>query len=138
MAATLDEIIANFEMLDDQDDRWRYLIELGRELEPLPDAARNDDNKVRGCASQVWVETRLDDGGHLRFRGDSDAHIVKGLVRLMLAIHDGRTPDEALAEDALALFTRLGLAQHLSPQRSNGVRSMLERIRADARAALVR
>jgi cysteine desulfuration protein SufE len=137
MATTLDDIIANFEILEDQDDRWRYLIELGRELEPLSDTARTEENKVRGCASQVWVETWLDEAGLMRFRGDSDAHIVKGLVRLMLAIHDGRAPQDALAQDPMGLFTRLGLAQHLSPQRSNGVRAMLERIRSDARAAAV-
>lgn len=139
MSATLDEIIANFDLLDEWDDRYRYLIELGKGLEPLPEDAHNDVNKVRGCASQVWLEGRLEGGPgpetQLHFRGDSDAHIVRGLVALALAIYSGRTASEILATDAFAIYEKLGLAAHLTPQRSNGVRSMIERIKSDARAA---
>ena len=105
-------------------------------MEPLPEAAHTDDNKVRGCASQVWLETRLEDG-RFYLRGDSDAHIVRGLVALLTALYSGRTASEVLSTDAHALFKELGLAEHLTPQRSNGVRSMVERIRSDARTALV-
>ena len=139
MAATLNEIIENFDLLDDWDDRYRYLIELGRELAPMPDAAHNEDNKVRGCASQVWLETHIDQTGGepvLHFLGDSDAHIVRGLVYLMMALYSGHTAREIIATDAQPLFAKLGLDAHLTPQRSNGVRSMIERIKADARAAL--
>ncbi len=139
MAATIDEIVDNFAFLDDWDDRYRYLIELGRTLDPLPEEAHNDANKVRGCASQVWLETsvrREGDGPVLDFRGDSDAHIVRGLVALVLALYSGKPAPEILATDAMDLFRTLGLSEHLTPQRSNGVRSMVERIRHDARAAL--
>jgi cysteine desulfuration protein SufE len=139
MAATIDEIVDNFTFLDDWDDRYRYLIELGRTLAPLPEEAHSDANKVRGCASQVWLETsvrREGDTPVLDFRGDSDAHIVRGLVALVLALYSGKPPPEILATDAMDLFRSLGLSEHLTPQRSNGVRSMVERIRHDARAAL--
>ncbi|WP_374307721.1 SufE family protein [Methylocella sp.] len=136
---TIDEITENFSYLDDWEDRYRYLIELGRTLKPLDAAAHTDANKVRGCASQVWLETKAgtDASGRtiLVFSGDSDAHIVRGLVALVLALYSERTPKEILATDAQALFSQLGLSQHLTPQRSNGVRSMVERIKSDARAA---
>ena len=141
MLPDLATITDNFEMLDEWDDRYRYLIELGKMLGHLPDAEKNEDNRVRGCASQVWVVTEIDrtstaqgDAAEPRliFRGDSDAHIVKGLVALILAIYSGHTAKEILATDALAVFSRLGLGEHLTPQRSNGVRSMIERIRRDA------
>ncbi len=139
--ASIDSIIEDFEILDDWEDRYRYLIELGRALEPLPESARVEANKVRGCASQVWLETRVgqDADGRpvLTFRGDSDAHIVRGLVSLALAFYSGRTAEDILAADAAGLFERLGLTAHLTPQRSNGVRSMVERIRGDARAAVL-
>ncbi len=139
MSASLDEIIANFELLDEWDDRYRYLIELGKTLAPLPDGAHDDANKVRGCASQVWIESQLSGGPgpatRLDFRGDSDAHIVRGLVALALAIYSGRTASEILATDAFEIYQKLGLAAHLTPQRSNGVRSMIERIKSDARRA---
>lgn len=140
MSERLDEIVANFEVLDEWDDRYRYLIELGRTLAPLPEEAHNDINKVRGCASQVWLETRAEaapgEAPRLYFRGDSDAHIVRGLVALAIAIHSGRTAQEIIATDAFAIYERLGLAAHLTPQRSNGVRAMMERIKKDARTAL--
>jgi cysteine desulfuration protein SufE len=139
---TLDTIRADFALLDEWEDRYRYLIELGRTLPPFPEHKRTDANKVRGCVSQVWLASavRRDsgrDGGApvLEFEGDSDAHIVRGLVAVLFALIQGRTPAEILAADAKALFADLGLAQHLTPQRSNGFFSMVERIRADARAA---
>jgi cysteine desulfuration protein SufE len=138
MLPTIDEIVANFELLDDWEERYRYVIELGRMMEPLPAEAHTDANKVKGCASQVWLETRLDRSNGkpaLHLLGDSDAHIVRGLVALMIALYNGKTPEEALSTDALALFKELGLAEHLTPQRSNGVRSMVERIRRDAQMA---
>jgi cysteine desulfuration protein SufE len=136
---SIDEIVENFELLDDWDERYRYVIELGRMMEPLPDEAHSDANKVQGCASQVWLETKIDDSAGkpvLRLRGDSDAHIVRGLVALLISLYSGKAASEALATDAIGLFKSLGLAEHLTPQRSNGVRSMVERIRKDARAAL--
>lgn len=135
----VDEIVENFSYLEDWDDRYRYLIELGRALEPLEELAHNDANKVRGCASQVWLETRAtaDASGApvLTFKGDSDAHIVRGLIALLIALYSGQTATSILATDAQDLFGNLGLSAHLTPQRSNGVRSMVERIKADARLA---
>lgn len=135
----LEEIVENFNFLDDWEDRYRYLIELGRTLEPLDEAAHNNRNKVLGCASQVWLVTQVDavQPGEpvLSFRGDSDAHIVRGLVALILAMYSGQPASKILATDAQALFEKLGLSAHLTPQRSNGVRSMVERIRKDARRA---
>jgi cysteine desulfuration protein SufE len=136
----IDEIIGNFELLEEWEDRYRYLIELGRTLEPLPQAAYTDENKVRGCASQVWLETTRgqDAAGAptLTFRGDSDAHIVRGLVALVLALYSGRRPQEIVETDAAPLFKQLGLAEHLTPQRANGLRSMVERIKKEAKDAL--
>ena len=136
---SIDEILENFELLDDWDERYRYVIELGRMMEPLPEEAHSEANKVRGCASQVWLETKLDRTGEdpvLRLRGDSDAHIVRGLVALLISLYSGKKASEALSTDALGVFKSLGLSEHLTPQRSNGVRSMVERIREDARGAL--
>lgn len=136
----IDEIIGNFELLEEWEDRYRYLIELGRTLEPLPKEAYTDENKVRGCASQVWLETTrgTDAAGApiLTFRGDSDAHIVRGLVALVLALYSGRGAQEIVDTDAMPLFRELGLAEHLTPQRANGLRSMVERIKKEARDAL--
>ena len=138
--AAIDEIIDNFSVLDDWDDRYRYVIELGRTLAPLPEVARNETNKVQGCASQVWLDTRTEADGAagpaLSFVGDSDAHIVRGLIAILLALYSGKPARDILSTDAVALFDRLGLREHLTPQRSNGFRSMVERIKADARAAL--
>ncbi|MGJ4946577.1 SufE family protein [Bradyrhizobium sp. HKCCYLS1011] len=135
----IDDIIENFSLLDDWDDRYRYVIELGRGLVPLPDADRTDANKVQGCTSQVWLATAVErgpDGPVLDFIGDSDAHIVRGLVAILLAMVSGRRASEILSADPIALFEKLGLREHLTPQRSNGFRSMVGRIRADAQAAL--
>ncbi len=136
---TLDEIVENFELLDEMEDRYRYLIELGRDLEPLDEAAHNDDNRVRGCASQVWVETRATGAGgdrRLHLRGDSDAHIVKGLIRLVFAQYGDRAPADIVDVDIEPLFERLGMSQHITRQRTNGVRAMVDRIKADARNAM--
>ena len=134
---SLDQIIDNFELLDDWDERYRYLIELGRELDPLPAEAHNEQNRVRGCASQGWLETRtkLEDGAVLAFKGDSDAFIVKGLIYLVLALYSGRPARDIVETEAGPLFERLGLGTHLTPQRSNGLRAMVERIKSDARQA---
>jgi cysteine desulfuration protein SufE len=139
-AMTIDEIIDNFAVLDDWDDRYRYVIELGRELAPLPEAARTDRNKVQGCASQVWLATKVAPNGKggpvLTFVGDSDAHIVRGLIAILFAFYSGKPARDIVDGDALALFNRLGLREHLTPQRSNGFKSMVERIKAEARSAL--
>jgi cysteine desulfuration protein SufE len=136
---TIDEIRDNFEVLDDWDDRYRYVIELGRTLEPMPEAEHSAENKVQGCVSQVWLSRRIDRANGtpvLKYRGDSDAHIVRGLVAILLTLYSGLTPQEILSTDALAVFDEFGFRQHLTPQRSNGLRSMVERIRTDAREAL--
>ena len=137
---TLDEIIDNFSLLEDWDDRYRYVIELGRGLAPLSERDRTEANKVQGCASQVWLATIVRPDGQrgpvLTFCGDSDAHIVRGLIAILLAMFSGKQARDILSGDAIALFERLGLREHLTPQRSNGFRSMVERIRTDARAAL--
>jgi cysteine desulfuration protein SufE len=136
----INEIIDNFALLDEWDDRYRYLIELGRALAPLPEPARNDSNKVQGCASQVWLATRVRPNGSagpvLSFHGDSDAHIVRGLIAILFALYSDRPAREILSTDAIALFEKLGMREHLTPQRSNGFRSMVERIKSDARASL--
>lgn len=137
---TLDEIVDNFSLLEEWDDRYRYVIELGRSLVPLSEHDRTDANKVQGCASQVWLATTVRPDGQggpvLTFCGDSDAHIVRGLIAILFAMFSGRHASEILSADAIALFEQLGLREHLTPQRSNGFRSMVERIRADARAAM--
>jgi cysteine desulfuration protein SufE len=136
---TIDEIRDNFALLDDWDDRYRYVIELGRTLDPMPEAEHSAANKVQGCASQVWLSKQIDRSvgePQLNYLGDSDAHIVRGLIAILLTLYSGRTPQHILATDALALFDELGFREHLTPQRSNGLRSMVERIRSDAREAL--
>jgi cysteine desulfuration protein SufE len=137
---SIDEIIENFELLEEWDDRYRYLIELGRALPALPETARTDANKVQGCASQVWLATSIKPNGAsgpvLDFEGDSDAHIVRGLIAVLFALFSGKGAKDILSTDAVALFQKLGLREHLTPQRSNGFRSMVERIRRDANAAL--
>jgi cysteine desulfuration protein SufE len=136
----LSDINADFALLDDWEDRYRYLIELGRTLAPLPDAMRTDANKVRGCASQVWLSTQIKPGGgapEFTFLADSDAHIVRGLIAILAAIYNGRSVDEVLAIEPDPIFADLGLKEHLTPQRSNGLASMVARIRADAGTANV-
>jgi cysteine desulfuration protein SufE len=137
---TIDEITENFSLLDDWDDRYRYVIELGRNLPPFPEEARTEGNKVQGCASQVWLTSRAQPDGArgpvMTFLADSDAHIVRGLIAILLALYSGKPAREILSTDALAVFDRLGLRENLTPQRSNGLRSMIERVRSEANASL--
>jgi len=139
---TIDEIIDNFSLLEEWDDRYRYVIELGRALAPLDERDRRDANKVQGCASQVWLATTVKPNGAggpvLSFKGDSDAHIVRGLIAILFAMYSDKRARDILSTDAIDLFNRIGLREHLTPQRSNGFRSMVERIKSDARAALAR
>jgi cysteine desulfuration protein SufE len=139
-AMNIDEIIENFALLDEWDDRYRYVIELGRGLAQLDERDRKEANKVQGCASQVWLATTTrpdgQDGPVLSFAGDSDAHIVRGLIAILFAIYSGKPAREILATDAINVFNRIGLREHLTPQRSNGFRSMVERIKSDAQSAL--
>jgi cysteine desulfuration protein SufE len=138
---TIDEIRENFELLEDWDDRYRYVIELGRTLEPMPEAEHSASNKVQGCASQVWLSKSLErsDTGEalLKYLGDSDAHIVRGLIAILFALYSDKPAKHILETDAVQLFETLGLREHLTPQRSNGFRSMVDRIRSDARTSLV-
>jgi len=137
---TIDEIRDNFALLEEWDDRYRYVIELGRMLESLPDAEHSPQNKVQGCVSQVWLSKQVERGSGngpvLKYRGDSDAHIVRGLIAILLTLYSGRTPQHILDTDAVEVFDEFGFREHLTPQRSNGLRSMVERIRSDAREAL--
>ncbi len=129
------ELIETFEFLGDWEERYRYLIDLGRKLEPLPEAEHSEANKVRGCMSQVWLTHRVEPGSppRLTFLGDSDAHIVKGLIALLLQLLSGRTPQEILDADVNGVFERLGLESHISMNRRNGFYAMVERIRQIAR-----
>jgi cysteine desulfuration protein SufE len=137
---TIAEILADFSLLEEWDDRYRYVIELGRALPPLDERDRNPANKVQGCASQVWLATKKKpdgaDGPVLSFSGDSDAHIVRGLIAILFAIYSDKHAREILDIDAIALFEQMGLREHLTPQRSNGFRSMVQRIKSDAMAAM--
>jgi len=130
--AEFTEMSEEFECLGNWEERYRHIIDLGRELEPLSEAERCDDNKVRGCASQVWLVTEPAPDGGLLFRGDSDAHIVRGLIALLLRLYSGRKASDISAFNAEDAFDRLGLPGALSRQRSNGLFSMVERIRRDA------
>jgi cysteine desulfuration protein SufE len=137
---TIDEIRDNFSLLDEWDDRYRYVIGLGRTLAPMPEEGHSAANKVQGCVSQVWLSRTIDRAGNgeprLHYLGDSDAHIVRGLIAILLTLYSDRTPKEILATDAAAIFDEFGFREHLTPQRSNGLRSMIERIRTDARETL--
>ena len=134
----LEELAETFEMLGDWEERYRYLIELGRKLPPLPEAEHNEANKVRGCMSQVWMNARTEPGPPLKlhFSGDSDAHIVKGLIAVVFMLYSDRTPREILDTDIGGAFARLGLDSNLSMNRRNGFYSMVERIKAMAAQAV--
>jgi len=136
--ATIKEIIENFSFLEEWEDRYGYLIELGRDLTELPLDARIDANKVQGCVSQVWllpsVFTEANGEKRIQFLGASDAHIVSGLVAIALALFSNRTPNEILDIDEQETFTAIGLQEHLTPQRSNGLRSMVQKIKDLAQA----
>lgn len=139
MLPPIDEILSNFELLEESTDRLEYLIELGRLAEPLSPEFKTEENRVRGCASQVWLETTPSHDGDrtlLSFHGDSDAIITRGIVALIAAIFSGKTPEEIMDIDALKIFREIGIGEHLTAQRSNGARSMMERIKRDAQAAL--
>ena len=134
---SIETIKSDFEFLDEWEDRYRYVIELGRELAPLAAEEKTEATRVRGCASQVWlvVDTPPADAADtLNFRGESDAHIVQGLIAILRAIYSGQTYRDVLATNALDVFGELGLSDHLTPQRSNGLKSMIERIRAEAQS----
>lgn len=131
----LTELRDEFYLLGDWEERYRYVIEMGKDLAPLSEAERSEANKVRGCASQVWMVTEPGADGTLSFRGDSDAHIVRGLIAILLRLYSGRSAAEILAFDAKAAFDALGLAGALSSQRSNGLASMVARVRRDAEQA---
>jgi cysteine desulfuration protein SufE len=131
----LKDLADEFDVLGDWEERYRYVIDLGKELAPLSDAERSDVNKVRGCASQVWLVTEPQADGTLKFRGDSDAHIVRGLIAILLRLYSGQDPATILDFDAKAAFEQLGLSGALSSQRSNGLASMVARIRRDAEMA---
>lgn len=135
MPTTLETIRDDFAFLDDWEDRYRYIIELGNDLPPYPEDARDAAHKVQGCVSQVWLLTHRTDERDpvLTFEGDSDAHIVRGLVAIMLALFSGKHASEIEQTDAESLMSELGLDEHLTPQRANGLRSMIKRIRRDAR-----
>ncbi len=124
---SLDDVIETFELFDDWEDRYRYVIDLGKKLPSFPEYKRLDEFKVRGCVSQVWIVPHWE-GNTFTFDGDSDAHIVKGLVALMVLIFNGKSAGDILATDARAIMTELGLSEHLSPMRTNGLFSMIERI----------
>jgi len=136
--ATIDSLVEDFGFLDDWEDRYRFVIELGKLLPDLSESERNASNKVRGCASQVWLVSEIAGNGEprLNFRGDSDAHIVRGLIAILFALYSGRTAREILEVDPEAVFARIGLREHLTSQRSNGLTSMVGRIRSDADRAL--
>jgi cysteine desulfuration protein SufE len=137
MSATIDSIREDFSFLDDWEDRYRYIIELGAGLPDYPESARDDAHKVPGCVSQVWLHTSRGEGRDpvITYLGDSDAHIVRGLVAIVLALFSGHRASEILATDAEATLRELGLDEHLTPQRANGLRSMVQRIRREAEAA---
>jgi cysteine desulfuration protein SufE len=130
--AELDAIAEEFDLLGEWEERYRYVIDLGRNLPPLSEAEHGDSNKVRGCASQVWLATDAGPNGTMAIRGDSDAHLVRGLIAILLRLYNERTPADILAFDAPAAFKRLGLTGALTQQRSNGLASMVQRIRRDA------
>ena len=138
MATTIQAIRDDFEFLDEWEDRYRYVIELGEALPAFPDADRTPANKVPGCVSQVWLTTEIGTGADpvMTFHGDSDAHIVRGLVAIMLALFSGQTASTIVKTDAEATLRTLGLDEHLSTQRANGLRSMVKRIKRDAGASL--
>jgi cysteine desulfuration protein SufE len=132
----IDELVDTFELLGDWEERYRFIIDLGRKLPPLPEADHNEANKVRGCMSQVWLTHTVEPGPplKLRFQGDSDSHLVKGLIALLFQLCSDKTPQEILATDIASAFSRLGLENHITMNRRNGFYAMVERIRAMAAA----
>ena len=134
MKLNIDEIVENFSFLDDWEDRYKYLIELGNNLDEFPEDQRDNASKVSGCVSQVWIISHESDEADpvLIFRGDSDAHIVRGLIAVTLAIFSGRRASEIVLIDEIEYFNKIGLQEHITPQRSNGLKSMVKRIKEKA------
>ena len=130
----IEALLDDFSFLDDWEDRYRYVIELGKDMAPLDESEKTEKSKVRGCVSQVWLvaERSPVDSSLLQWRGESDAHIVQGLIAILLRIYNGKSVQDVLNVDAKDIFHKMGLDEHLSPQRSNGLASMVQRIRADA------
>lgn len=138
MVMTIEQLIDDFEYLEDWEDRYQQIIDLGRQLPAFPEEYKTDEYRVRGCVSRVWMVPRVNEGDppHIEFMADSDAHIVKGLVAILLMIYSGKTPQEIMAVDIQEIFDKLELGQHLSPSRSNGFHAMVKRIRAIADHAM--
>jgi cysteine desulfuration protein SufE len=136
MARTIDDLVDDFELFEDWEERYRYIVDLGKNLVPMDEADKTEANKVRGCMSQVWMTCRNDNGSPpvLTFTADSDAFIVKGLIAILMELYSGRTPPEILELDATEALSKLGLASHLSPNRRNGFVAMVDRIKAEAQA----
>jgi cysteine desulfuration protein SufE len=136
MARTIDDLVDDFELFEDWEERYRYIVDLGKNLAPMDEADKTEANKVRGCMSQVWMTCRNDNGSPpvLTFTADSDAFIVKGLIAILMELYSGRTPPEILELDAAEALSKLGLASHLSPNRRNGFVAMVDRIKAEAQA----
>jgi cysteine desulfuration protein SufE len=137
MARSIDDLVEDFELFEDWEERYRYIVDLGKKLPPMPEEEKIEDNKVRGCMSQVWMTSQVDDSTEpstLSFRADSDAFIVKGLIAILLELYSGRTPQEITELDATEALTRLGLESHLSPNRRNGFVAIVGRIKSEAQA----
>ncbi|AWN41224.1 SufE family protein [Methylobacterium durans] len=135
MLAPLPTIIENFEFMDEWEDRYAYVIELGREMPRLPPERCTEENRVHGCESQVWLESRLDESGGkpiLTLEGESDSSITRGLVALMIAIYAGKSPEEIAATDGLDVFRQLDFSNHITSKRAGGLRAMNERIQREA------
>lgn len=134
----IDDILEDFELLEEWEDRYRYVIDMGKDLDPLPEALKTGATKVQGCVSQVWLHSKLSDDTPRRliFQGDSDAHIVRGLIAVLFRLYSDKTPEEILAVDPMGILGQLGLDAHLSPQRSNGLHSMIKRVQYDAQKAI--
>lgn len=132
---TIDELAENFSLFDEMEDKYGYIVDLGRQMDALPDAEKGDETKVTGCMSQVWIKPTVEDGDppRLYFQGDSDAFIVKGLIAILLKVYSGRTADEILSVDPAEMMQRLELENHISPNRRNGLVSMVETIRTYAK-----
>ncbi|MEO1701439.1 MAG: SufE family protein [Pseudomonadota bacterium] len=139
METTIDELVGNFSLLDDWEDRYRYVIELGQGLPPYPEQFRDEVHKVNGCVSQVWLHADVDGAADptIRFSGDSDAHIVRGLVAIMIIALSGKRASEIHDFDIESTVKSLGLDEHLTPQRSNGLRAMIDRMKHTANAAIM-
>ena len=134
---TLEKIISDFEFIEEWEDRYRYVIDLGDQLEPYPEELKTPETKVQGCVSQVWLTSELkNEENKIILSGDSDAHIVRGLMAIVFAIFSGKSPEEILKIDVQSIFKTLGLNEHISPQRSNGLNAMVKRIQSDAQHAL--